>query len=118
VVYVNLRPALHLALDGLALIALSAFTVLMSWQAYGVLAGSISRGSISNTPLETPLWIPQLLWFIGLLWFTACVVLLLMRTAIAALERDVSVSARLVGSPTLEEEVELETEIEVRTGAG
>jgi TRAP-type mannitol/chloroaromatic compound transport system permease small subunit len=118
VVYVLLSPAYHLAFDGLALLALSVFTVMGSWQAFDVLATSISRGSISNTPLGTPLWIPQLLWFIGFLWFTVCVVLLLLRTVVAAVERDTTLSARLVGSPTLDEEIELETEIGAETGTG
>lgn len=118
VLYVRLPPAYHLALDGLALFALSIFTILVSWQAYNVLATSISQGSISNTPLGTPLWIPQLLWFVGLLWFTVCVVLLLMRTVVAALEGDTTLSARLVGSPTLDEEIELEAEIGTGTGTG
>ena len=118
VLYVRLSPAYHLALDGLALLALSVFTVLVSWQAYDVLASSISRGSISNTPLGTPMWIPQLLWFVGLLWFTVCVVLLLLRTVVAAVERDTTLSARLVGSPTLEEEIEMEAEIDTGTETG
>nr|WP_232372768.1 TRAP transporter small permease [Acuticoccus mangrovi] len=55
--------------DLLALVALSAVAVLVAFRAWPVLARSIANASRANTVLETPLWIPQAIWFGGLVWF-------------------------------------------------
>ncbi len=34
-----------------------------------MLQKTLERGSRANTPLETPLWIPQGIWFAGWAWF-------------------------------------------------
>jgi hypothetical protein len=41
-----------------------------------VLSRSIQRSATANSPLETPLWIPQSVWFAGWVWLTAVAVLL------------------------------------------
>ena len=60
-----------------------------------------------NTPLQTPLWIPQALWFVGLALFaamtTACAV-----QAVGLLFRDRARLDRLYGPHTLDEEIETE----------
>ncbi len=56
-------------LDLLALALLSATACVVAYYAWGVLATTLARGSRANTPLETPLWIPQSLWFAGWVWF-------------------------------------------------
>src|SRR5699024_11679460 len=56
-------------LDIVALMAFLVFAVLITEAAWGVAAESIQRGSLSNTPLQVPLWIPQCLWVVGMLWF-------------------------------------------------
>jgi len=43
--------------------------LLVAVQCWPVLEKTILRGSTANTPLETPLWIPQGIWFGGWLWF-------------------------------------------------
>jgi hypothetical protein len=35
-----------------------------------VLSRSLARGSLANTPLETPLWIPQSIWVGGWIWLS------------------------------------------------
>lgn len=57
-------------LDLLALISLAALGLLLAWHAWGTMATSWSLGARENTPLATPLVIPQALWVWGLVWFT------------------------------------------------
>lgn len=77
-----LRRRLHspgrIVLDLLAMLTLTATTLVVAFQAWPVLGKSIERGSRANTALETPLWIPQAVWFSGWVWFaaTACLMLL------------------------------------------
>lgn len=64
------------ALDCLALAATAAVALLVSWYGWDVLAKTLSSGARANTPLETPLWIPQTIWFTGWLWLAANAVIL------------------------------------------
>ena len=65
--------------DLLAMLAMSATVVVIAFRAWPVLARSIANNSRANTVLETPLWIPQSLWFAGWVWFAlmCCAVTLL-----------------------------------------
>mgnify|MGYP000185294976 CR=1 FL=1 len=65
------------ALDLIAIAALAATVALVAFQCWPVLEKSLSRGSRANTPLETPLWIPQALWFGGWVWFAGCALAML-----------------------------------------
>ena len=55
--------------DAIAILAVASSAVVIAYRTWPVLAKSIERGSTANTTLETPLWIPQSLWFAGWLWF-------------------------------------------------
>jgi TRAP-type mannitol/chloroaromatic compound transport system permease small subunit len=73
----RLQPAGRSVLDLLAILALTGTTIVIAFQAWPVLAKSIASGSLANTALATPLWIPQSIWFAGWVWFavTACTML-------------------------------------------
>ena len=86
-VHRRLPGAGRAALDVAAIAALAATVALVAFQCWPVLEKSLSRGSRANTPLETPLWIPQSLWFGGWLWFAGCS-LLMLAAAIGLLVRD------------------------------
>jgi TRAP-type C4-dicarboxylate transport system permease small subunit len=76
----RLPPAGRSAFDFLALLSLLAVSAIVTWYAWIVLSRSFLRSSRANTPLETPLWIPQSVWFGGWAWLTlvtACLVLCL-----------------------------------------
>lgn len=89
----------------LAQATIAGFAIFMSWHALGELQSTIRFGSITNTPLQTPLWVPQAVWLAGMGFFalTACVT-----TAHAALLllADRGAIARRYGPSTVEEEVE------------
>ncbi|MEX2631954.1 MAG: TRAP transporter small permease [Tistlia sp.] len=65
----RLAPAGRATLDALALLGVAAVAALVTLHAWSVLATSLARGSLANTPLETPLWIPQAIWLGGWAWF-------------------------------------------------
>ena len=52
------------------------------WQ---VLGKSLAGNATANTPLETPLWIPQSIWLAGWFWFAAASLVLLCLTVWATL---------------------------------
>jgi TRAP-type C4-dicarboxylate transport system permease small subunit len=64
-------------LDLLALGTLTAVALTVAWNGWGVLARSLANSSRANTPLETPLWLPQALWWSGWVWFALAAAILL-----------------------------------------
>ena len=56
--------------DLLSLVSLTGVAGVVSWWGWRVLSRSLERNSTANTPLETPLWIPQSVWVSGWLWLT------------------------------------------------
>lgn len=95
-----LRDCLHV----LAQVTMAGFAVFLAWRAWGELQTTLRFGAITNTPLQTPLWVPQGVWLIGVVFFavTAC---LTMTHAIVLLFTDRSLIERRYGAPTIEEEV-------------
>lgn len=80
--------------DLIALLALLAVAAIVSWYAWIVLSRSFLRNSRANTPLETPLWIPQAVWFGGWAWLTlVTAILVLCVIALIARRRFVDVQA-------------------------
>jgi TRAP-type C4-dicarboxylate transport system permease small subunit len=100
-----------------AQLALAGFALFMTWHAWGELSTTLRFGSITNTPLQTPLWVPQALWVGGLAFFalTACVAaahaLLLLLTDRAAL-------LQLYAAPTVEDEVSQYVDVPGARNAG
>jgi TRAP-type C4-dicarboxylate transport system permease small subunit len=62
--------------DLLAVISIFGVAALVSWYGWNVLSRSIQRGSRANTPLETPMWIPQSIWLGGWVWLALVAALL------------------------------------------
>jgi TRAP-type mannitol/chloroaromatic compound transport system permease small subunit len=102
-------------LNLLAMLSLAALAMLCLWRGYHVVAQSVDMGSTAATPLATPMWIPQSIWLAGYLmfalvaaWAAIDAMRLFVRGATAEL------NARF-GPQTLEEEIEAETEIHLKT---
>lgn len=64
----------------------------------------------ANTPMQTPLWVPQALWFAGLALFAAAASTAAVH-AIGLLFRDRARLERLYGPQSLDEEIETETQL-------
>ena len=67
---------------------------------------SWSMQSAANTPLGTPLWIPQTLWFGGLAWFVVVLALMLLRASTALVTGDMASLKALAGVKSSVEEAE------------
>lgn len=113
--YLRLRSSARVALD-VASLALFAFcSALITGYAFQVLHTSILRRSVANTPLATPLWIPQGLWFAGIAFLFAAVLVLLAATLGRLAAGDVAGAQRLAGATDVREEIE---EAAAPAGAG
>ena len=64
----------------------------------------------ANTPMQTPLWIPQALWFIGLAVFAAAASGAALHGAVLLLRDRVRLE-QLYGPQSLDEEIETETQL-------
>ena len=88
------------------LVALAVFLVFLTWHAYGVAETSFTRNAAANTPLATPLWIPQGLWVLGLVWMCVVLALMLIRASVAMVTGDLAAVKALCGVITTREEAE------------
>lgn len=66
---VRLPQGTQRALNVLAMLSMAAFAVFMAWRGGAAFTETLEYGSIANSPLATPLWIPQSIWFAGLVFF-------------------------------------------------
>ena len=104
VLYQYLPTRVAAVLDWLALASLGGFAVCLSWYASDVLTTSWSANSTANTPLGTPLWIPQLLWLAGLFWFVLVLALMLLRASSAMVTGDWEALRAVAGMKSAVEE--------------
>lgn len=97
-------------LDILSLLSMAFAGGLIAWYGYGVLARSIALASKANTPLATPLWMPQILWVLGLLLFLWTLCLLLVLSLNSLLAGRTSEVARMAGIPSTDDDVQAAVE--------
>ena len=105
-------------LDWLSLVALGVFMVFLTYYASFVVDTSWTQSSAANTPLATPLWIPQGLWFLGLVWMCLVLALMLVRASVALVTGDTPTIKGLCGVRSAEEEAEEEAETGARLVKG
>ena len=104
--YVLFPQKLRLALDLVALILLIGFFGLVAWHGLGVVSQSWTSASRSQSALETPTVIPQVLWIAGLAAFVAIGLLLLFDALRILASGDLRRAAGLISTRSAEEEVE------------
>ncbi|MCJ8138932.1 TRAP transporter small permease subunit [Falsirhodobacter halotolerans] len=56
-------------MDIFAMIVTTGVVLLIAVRCWPVLSKTLTSGARANTSLETPLWIPQGIWFAGWVWF-------------------------------------------------
>lgn len=110
VIYQYFSPRLAALVDCIAVVALAVFIVMLTRYAFDVVNTSIVQNSAANTPLATPLWIPQGLWFVGLCWMIVVLALMLTRASIALVKGDLTTVQHLIGVRSSKEEAEEEAE--------
>jgi TRAP-type C4-dicarboxylate transport system permease small subunit len=103
----RLAPGGRSGFDLLALLSLLGVSGIVTWYAWIVVSRSFLRSSRANTPLETPLWIPQSVWFGGWAWLTLvaalltlCVVALMLQRRFADVQRVAGASTEGAGEPS------------------
>jgi TRAP-type C4-dicarboxylate transport system permease small subunit len=101
----HLPRAVRGALHVLAYAAMSGFAVFMADRAIGELQKTFRFGSVTNTPLQTPLWVPQIIWVGGMLFFAAIAILCTLHGLWLLFRRPDAVEAQY-GPPTVEEDVQ------------
>ena len=106
VLYERLPVRVSAFLDWLSLVALGVFLVFLTWHAYSVAETSFVRNAAANTPLATPLWIPQGLWVAGLVWMCVVLALMLIRASVAMVTGDLAAVKALCGVISAKEEAE------------
>jgi TRAP-type C4-dicarboxylate transport system permease small subunit len=107
--YTRLPEKIRSLLDILSLVTFLVYLSPLVYFAFWVVRTSVVRQSAANTPLQTPLWIPQGLWLAGLAVFLFTTLVLLIGTIIRLANKDVQGAQQLSGPCTLEEEIEEES---------
>jgi len=118
VVYERLPVRLAAVLDWLALVALAVFIVYLTRYGVEVFVTSWMQGSQANTPLATPLWIPQGLWALGLGWLCLVLALMLTRASWALVTGDLATLRAVCGVRSTKEEAQDEADAGARIIAG
>lgn len=109
VLYIRMPAKVRVALDLLSMALFGVCVFIATYFAFFVLQTSIRRGSVANTPLGTPLWIPQSLWFAGLVFLCLVVLVLFAGTLYRTIKKDHVGAHELTGASSLLEEIEEET---------
>ncbi len=107
ILYIKLPPKMQAILDSIALAMFLIYMSTFSFFAFQVLKRSVERGSTANTPLQTPLWIPQGIWFFGLVFFTLIILIILACSVILQIKGQTSSALSLASSATIETEKDL-----------
>jgi len=113
--YAKLPQLLQRISDIMAYLALATFVSPMTYYAFITLKTSVTRLSRANTPLQTPMWIPQSLWFAGLFFFFIVVLVYLGVILKMAWDRRFNAMAAFAGCPLLDEEIKEESGIDINT---
>jgi TRAP-type C4-dicarboxylate transport system permease small subunit len=101
------RRVRHL-LDAIGVIVLVGFFFLVAWHGGGVVAQSWMSGSRSQSDLQTPTVVPQVLWLAGLVAFVVVGLALLMRALMLLARGDQAAVARAIGTRSATEAIEAE----------
>lgn len=105
-------PALQALLNLITALALAGIAAFAAWQGWAVLADTLRWQATANTPLQTPMWIPQSLWLVGLVIFSAVSAACAVHALLLFL-RDRRTLNRYYGPPSLKEQIELETQLDL-----
>lgn len=107
-VYALLPFRVQCCLDVLALAVFAGLSSVLSYRAFTVLTETVSLDAKANTPLSTPLWIPQTIWVAGMGFFTACLFIVLARSFFALVRGDLEGVRDIAHGPPVVGEVEQE----------
>jgi TRAP-type C4-dicarboxylate transport system permease small subunit len=104
--YVLLPRRLRFVLDIAGVALLVGFFGLVAWHGWSMVVQSWASQSRSQSALQTPVVIPQLIWLLGLLVFIAIGILLLVYAVQLATRAQHAAVAKAISTRSAEEEVE------------
>lgn len=109
ILYYRLSRWMRIMLDMFALMLFLIYMGTVTYFSYELLHTSIIRRSIANTPLQTPLWIPQSIWFAGIVGFTLIIAALLCALVYYVLKRDLDSAEGIAGTSAVLERTDPES---------
>lgn len=77
ILYHKLTKKIQYLFDLLAMVSTFIFISIIAYFSFDVFLSSFEKNSLANTPLGTPLWIPQLLWTSGFIFFLIVISILI-----------------------------------------
>lgn len=104
----NVSSNVQAALNLLSSWTMAFAASFMAWRAWATLMESVEYKALSGTPLMTPLWQPQMIWFAGLVFFAITALAIAVHTSLL-FGRDRKALNGYYGTKTIEEIIEEET---------
>ncbi|HEX2020438.1 MAG TPA: TRAP transporter small permease [Aurantimonas sp.] len=101
---------LRALLDLIAVLSLTGMAVFMAWRGWATVAESIEYGSLSGTPMMTPLWQPQAVWVLGLVFFALVAAATSVHAIVLFLARS-PMLAQWYGVKSLNEDIQEQTSL-------
>lgn len=105
VLLLRLPGQIQAALNLAAYVALGLAAAFMAYMGWRTLSDSLMFGSVSSSPLQVPLWIPQSLWLAGLCLFGIAALWMALR-GLLALRNGLEAADRVLAPPSVAEEIE------------
>ena len=105
VLLLRLPARVQAGLNLLSYVALGLGAAFMGYMGWRTLDESLTFGSVSSSPLQVPLWIPQLLWMAGLVLFALSALWTALR-GLLALRYGLEAADRVLAPPTVEDEID------------
>lgn len=109
----RLPRSLRLTFDIVAAVALAITAVALAWYTFGVLAQSWKLDARSQSTLQVPLLLPQIIWWLGFVWFATVAFLTPLLAITHLFDRDAEGAESLISNPDLLDEIK-DTGIELK----
>jgi TRAP-type C4-dicarboxylate transport system permease small subunit len=106
ILYARFPQRLKVLLDISSLLIFVCYLLPLCYFAGLVFKTSLFKNSTANTPLQTPLWIPQGIWLLGLVVFLLTMLVMLAASVVRLSKGDLIGSQMISGPTTLEDEIE------------
>lgn len=98
------RPV-RVAFDLLSALSLALLAVALAWFCWGTLAQSMAMNAKSVSALQTPMALPQSVWWVGIFWFACVAVMLPVQAVLRLMAGDGPGFDALIGSLRVTDEI-------------
>lgn len=98
------RPV-RVAFDLLSALSLALLAIALAWFCWGTLAQSMAMNAKSVSALQTPMALPQSVWWVGIFWFACVAVMLPVQAVLRLMAGDGPGFDALIGSLRVTDEI-------------